>query len=144
MNHADTLKTLSVVRKGLDFAQERAKLEFATQLHQCMDRAEINQRGLSAATEKSEPYISKALRGDANLTIETMVALAHGCNSKIHFKLAAAESMIRWAELINCAAHRIRVTETASSWTGVSNVEGPKRSPIDVPPAEKTLNVTAA
>lgn len=98
----DTSKALSELRRGLAFAQESAKLEFSIQLHDLMDRCSINQRILAQRTGKTEAYISKALRGDANLTIDTIVQLVCSSEGRFEFRLCQATSTSRWVEIIDC------------------------------------------
>lgn len=95
----NVMSILEDIQSGLAYDQESAKLDFSVQLHDLMERSDITQRALAEATGKSEAYISKALRGDANLTIETMVALVRGAAGKLHFKVTGNGSVAFLAEV---------------------------------------------
>lgn len=97
----DAQRTLAESASSLIFAQETAKLEFASDLHALMQRVDVNQRELADRLGKSQAYVSKALRGDANLTIETMVSLAHECAGRIHIKVTGVTSGLQWLEVLD-------------------------------------------
>jgi len=61
---------------------ERAKLDFAMGLESQRRRAGLTYKDVADRIRSSAAYISKVFRGDSNLTIESMVKLAHasgGC-----------------------------------------------------------------
>jgi len=83
-----------------EFLTEEAKIGFAV----CVERR-LRQNGASKADlarklGKSQAYVTKVLRGDANLTIKTMVELAHAVNSVLHLHVAPCESEVRWFEIV--------------------------------------------
>jgi len=132
---------LSKLKESLSYAQETAKLEFSMQLHELMDRHSINQKQLATETGKTEAYISKALRGDCNLTIETMVALVRGTHGKFHFKIAAEDSVAWWAEVIQGGRHWGQVTDPF--WND-RNCCKPGLVPYSLGDAQDERNVLAA
>ncbi|HET6805983.1 MAG TPA: helix-turn-helix transcriptional regulator [Frateuria sp.] len=96
---SNVIQNLAALRETLVYAQESAKLDFSIQLHELMERASVSQKELSSRVGTSQAYISKALRGDGNLTIETMVALVRGAHGKLHFKVTSEDSVAWWPEV---------------------------------------------
>jgi len=87
-------------RRTLTYAQETAKLEFASDLHAFMERQEISQKSLAECIGKSEAHVSKCLRGDKNLTIDSIVELVHACGGKAHLRISQEGNTIRWLEML--------------------------------------------
>ena len=81
-------------------AVEGAKLDFALELAKLLDRAGMSRSDLAARLEVSLPMVTKILRGDTNLTIETMVKAACAANGKLHINLAPEASRCRWFEIV--------------------------------------------
>lgn len=84
---------------------EKAKIEFAEELSKMMERREINKSELAARFGSSPAYITKALRGDVNFTIETMVKFVRALNGKMHVHLSGIEDGCRWVDVISGAAN---------------------------------------
>lgn len=76
-----------------DYWIEKAKLDFAMDLYRTCKAADINGKSLAEKLGKSAAYISKTFKGDANLTIESMVKLARaaGTNIEIRFDDSAVD-----------------------------------------------------
>jgi len=127
----DVQERLENSKRGLVYAQETAKLEFASDLHMLMERQGINQKKLANRLGKSEPYVSKVLRGDCNLTIETMVSFAYECTGRLHFKVAGLASTLRWAEVIECRQSE-RTEHGARSWQPYSGRVGDIKRPVQI------------
>lgn len=92
---------LDASKKRDEFWVEKAKLEFAEELSKIMDRRDINKTKLAARFGSTPAYITKALRGDVNFTIETMVKFVRALNGKMHFHIAGEEDGCRWVDIIN-------------------------------------------
>lgn len=91
MQQADNAEMLAVEGTKLDFALDMAKL---------LERASLSRSDLAASLGVSLPMVTKILRGDSNLTIETMVKAARAARGKLHIKLAAEDSHCRWFEVL--------------------------------------------
>jgi transcriptional regulator with XRE-family HTH domain len=105
-------------RECLFYAQEMAKLEFAADLHAFMERQGIKQKIVAKALNKSEAFVSKALCGNTNLTIDSMVALAFACDGKVHLKVADVNSSTRWFEVLESKTilSRRNLNRAAEAW----------------------------
>jgi transcriptional regulator with XRE-family HTH domain len=66
---------------------EEAKLEFAMHLHANCKYQEVKQKDLAERLKTSQAYITKIFRGDANLTIESMVKLARALGLRLKIEL---------------------------------------------------------
>lgn len=79
---------------------EDAKIEFAVAVERRMEALGLSRRGLADAIESSPAYITKLLRGDANLTIESMAKVSHALGARLHIHIAPEESSVRWLEVL--------------------------------------------
>jgi len=95
------MKTSRSLAKFLAKAQERdsywveqAKLDMSITLERERRRSGFSYKALADKLGTSSAYISKVFRGDANLTIETMVKLARslGCELELNLKERAQET----------------------------------------------------
>jgi len=93
---------IAELRKTRLFCQEQAKLEFVGGITRLMNTKGVNNAMLAERMETSPAYITKALRGDTNFTIETMVKITHALGGRIHIHVADAEASVRWFEHFNC------------------------------------------
>ena len=82
-------------------AVEGAKLDFALGLAKLLERASLSRSDLATRLGVSLPMVTKILRGDTNLTIETMVKAARAARGKLHINLAAEGWECRWFEVLN-------------------------------------------
>ncbi len=70
---------------------ESAKLDFAFGLNGLLKAKEIAQSDLAEKLGVSQAYVSKALRGDANLTIGSMVRFARAADAVVHIDVRPQE-----------------------------------------------------
>lgn len=94
-------------------AVEGAKLDFALGLARLLERASLSRSDLATQLGVSLPMVTKILRGDTNLTIETMVKATRAAQGKLHINLAAEGSQCRWFEVLN--NERLRQTAAPAS-----------------------------
>jgi transcriptional regulator with XRE-family HTH domain len=87
-------------------AVEGAKLDFALGLARLLERASLSRSDLASRLGVSLPMVTKILRGDTNLTIETMVKAARAAQGMVHINLAAEGSQCRWFEVLNSERRR--------------------------------------
>ena len=67
------------------------KLQFAEELFDLMERREINRSELAARIGSSDACVARALRGDSNVTIDTMIRFARALEGKLEIHVRAAE-----------------------------------------------------
>jgi transcriptional regulator with XRE-family HTH domain len=70
-----------------DYWIARAQLDFAKELNKIRNKTNVNGKTLAQRLGTSAAYISRVLRGDTNLTIESMVKLARATGAKVEIKL---------------------------------------------------------
>lgn len=98
---------MSKLRKFIESAKqhdgywvEKAKNDFAVAIDRAIARSGINQKMLAAHLGTSPAYVNKVLRGDANLTIESMVKLSRAAHCQLHICVAPESNAVRWFEII--------------------------------------------
>lgn len=69
----------------------KAKFDFVQELNALMKRRRVNRKDFAARLGASPAYITKALRGDVNFTIETMAKLAHVLHGRLDLHVRAVE-----------------------------------------------------
>jgi len=81
-----------------------------------MTRHGISKANLARSIGSSPAYITKVLRGDANVTIDTMAKLAWHTGGEVHLRITEKGADGRWFEVIDtpqtdqtaCAEHWAR------------------------------------
>ena len=115
MNIKDKLRQLRMRKNTIGYKVEAKKNDFAVQLEHLLDRNDVNKKELAARMETSPAYISKVLRGDANVTIETMVKLADAAGGEFHFRVADKLDKIRWFSVMQGGAPTASTTSVNKS-----------------------------
>ncbi|MDZ4729824.1 MAG: helix-turn-helix domain-containing protein [Xanthomonadales bacterium] len=91
----------SVFKKYLDSKKqknywiERVKNQFAVSVERFVDFRMLKKKDLAERMDVSRPYITKILRGDANLTLETIGRLAYALDAEVTINLSPKESQIK-------------------------------------------------
>jgi len=80
---------------------ENAKHDLAFGLHRQIRRSGMSNTELAAKLNVKPPYISKVMRGDENLTIESMVKLVRAAGGRLHLQVADQADGIRWFSVIS-------------------------------------------
>jgi transcriptional regulator with XRE-family HTH domain len=89
---------LAEARKGDSYWVEKIKLHFALALDDRRKAAGMTCKAVAEKAGVSGPYMTKVLRGDENLTIETMVKLAHSTGGRLSIDIVdAAVEEARWS-----------------------------------------------
>lgn len=114
---------LAKAKEGDSYWVEGAKLEFSIALERSRQRAGVSYKALAENLGTSPAYISKVFRGDANLTIESMVKLARAAGGQLQIAIVERKAdASRWAGtcavMQRDAANHPRVV-TAPSHTNV-------------------------
>ena len=78
---------MEAVKETDEFWMDSVKLDFALSLEHWRRQTGKSYSDVAASMKTSPAYISKVFRGDANLTIETMVKLARSLGCHLEVKL---------------------------------------------------------
>lgn len=112
---------------------EAAKIDFAVDLARQMSREGLIKRDLAARLGTSAAYATKVLRGDANLTLESMVRLARAAGGTLHVHIAPCAARVRWFDVL---AHQPRVATEPSvqQWARQARISqsGPRYEPLSL------------
>lgn len=100
MSLDDDVKWYRHIDRSDDYWIESAKIDFAYALERLLQQQNITKRLLAERLGTSAAYITKALRGDANLTIDSMVRLARAAGGELHLHVAPQSAGVRWVEVI--------------------------------------------
>lgn len=104
------------VEESTEFKIEAAKIDFALEVRRLMDEKEINNSQLAERLGVSKPMVTKLLRGDTNMTIETMVRTCAAVGGDLFVKIARGNCNPRYFEVMkndhrNVEAKKLRVTK---------------------------------
>jgi transcriptional regulator with XRE-family HTH domain len=102
---------ISSVRECDEYWQDEIKLEFAVGIGELMDSKDISKADLARKIGKSAAYVTKALRGDTNFTIESMVQLARAVGGRVHLKVA--DDLFDGAKFVPWLSNRAKATAPA-------------------------------
>lgn len=97
---------LNEIKKTHSYRVEKTKLEFVRGLSRLMKLKGITNTELATRMETSNAYISKALRGDTNFTIDTMVKLTYAAGGNLHIHVADSNASVHWLEKYTCSGPR--------------------------------------
>lgn len=89
---------LNAIKQTHSYRVEKTKLEFVRGLTRLLKQKGISNSELATRMETSNAYITKALRGDSNFTIDSMVKLAHAAGANLHIHVADCNASVRWLE----------------------------------------------
>lgn len=95
---------------------ESVKIDFAVSLDRIMHRIGLSKAGLAHKIKSSPAYITKVLRGDTNLTIDSMVKLVRAANCDLHIAIIHQASSAEWIELIESNRQWLDAGDTARLW----------------------------
>lgn len=88
------------VEETTEFKIEAAKIDFALEVRRLMDEKEINNSQLAERLGVSKPMVSKLLRGDTNMTIETMVKTSVAVGGEFFVRIARGNCNPRYFEVM--------------------------------------------
>lgn|GEM_PF-605210 len=89
---------LNALKETHAYKVEVAKLEFVRGLTREMKLKRMSNTELASKIDTSNAYITKALRGESNFTIDSMVKLASAVGANLHIHIADNEASVRWLE----------------------------------------------
>ena len=99
MNLKSQMAWLKELKASEDYAIQKAQNAFAVEVEHAMMKENVNRSELAEKLGSSPAYITKVLRGDANLTIATMAKLARALDYNLTVgirKKAAQEEFSSW------------------------------------------------
>lgn len=94
----DALNWFIGLENDQDYCVESAKIDFAVALEHLMESQGLRKVDLAERIGASSAYITKVMRGDANLTIRTMALLARAAGGKLCIHVARDSAKVRWVE----------------------------------------------
>lgn len=113
----EQLAWLTDVEKSPENTAEHVKMDFAVGVERRMTQVGMSRADLARRLGTSAAAVTMALRGDANLTIDRMVRIAHALDATVHVHLAAKTSRVKWFE-VHDDARREQITN-AQTWAKV-------------------------
>lgn len=108
---------------------ENTKIDFAIALERLMERVGINKSQLAKHLGTSPAYVSKVLRGDANLTIESMVKLARAAHGSVHIHVAQQTDAVRWFQVVSAQRESVNA-DIPALWSKHSQQHRHERVPV--------------
>lgn len=107
-------------QKSLDqdpqYWAEHTKLDFAYALDRMLNQRGMTRTAMATALNSSPAYITKVMRGDANLTIETMAKLALSIGGRVHVHISDADNRVRWIESLAAKIQHKNVDPASKVW----------------------------
>ena len=95
MSKLSAFKLYSEAKQQEGFWIERIKNKFAISIERLMDYRGLKKKDIAERLGVSRPYVTKILRGDANLTMETIGHLAYALDADVTINLSPKESKIK-------------------------------------------------
>jgi transcriptional regulator with XRE-family HTH domain len=77
-------KKLKEFRDNVDFLTETAILDFTEKIVEKMQKSGMSRADFAAKLGVSKPFITKLLNGNPNMTIRTMVSIAHALDCELN------------------------------------------------------------
>ena len=78
---------IETLENNAEFLTEEKILEFTERVIIEMEKKNINRVQLATAMGNSKAFVTKLLKGNANMTVKTMVAVAHALGCNLHIDL---------------------------------------------------------
>lgn len=82
-------------RDDVDFLTEKAILDFTEKIVDKMNKTGLSRAELAQKLGVSKPFVTKLLNGNPNMTIKTMVSIAHALECELNFELCPKGFEIR-------------------------------------------------
>lgn len=109
---------------------EAAKLDFALEMTRQMKVQSVSRADMAKRLCTSPAYITKLLRGDANLTIESMVKASRVLGCDFHTQIAHRNASVKWFDVHTSTSQVSRANPEALSWAKF--VKEHHREPVPV------------
>lgn len=96
---SDANDWMDEMRKSHEYVADNAKLDFAVAIERQLQHQHVARKELASRIDASPAYITKVLRGDGNLTIESMAKISHALDCKLSIHITRSSSQVRWYEV---------------------------------------------
>ena len=83
-------------RSRLDWWVEQAKLDYTVGIVALMRKHDVSRAELARRLDVSPAYVTKVLKADANLTIESMVKMARALDGTVRIQVTPHEAENSW------------------------------------------------
>jgi hypothetical protein len=103
---------LSKARQRDRFWVAKATQDFTEALFGLMERRGVNKAELARRIDSSPAYITKALQGNTNFTIGSMVRLVRALDGQLCIHVAHREDRVHWFHVLDGAEQRHRRDQT--------------------------------
>ena len=88
-------KKIDLWKDNTEYLTEEKIIEFTERIVQEMEHRQINRAQLAESLGKSKPFVTKLLKGDANMTVKTMVTIAQALGCNLHIGLCPKGFTVR-------------------------------------------------
>ena len=102
------------------------KLDFAVKMEKAIAEEGMTKKEFASTIGKSQAWVSKVLRGDANLTIETMCELVNAANNVLHLHIAPKDVNVRWFDAYK---KRPASTDICTAWKFIEAIKNGNHIP---------------
>lgn len=108
MNSKAFAELLAEAQRDDDYWEEASKLDFAMSVHQLMKNRGIKRSEFAERLGVRRSYVTKVLRGDANLTISSMVKVLRALGASLNLHATDDHQAERWVKVIKggIASHK--------------------------------------
>lgn len=129
MSQINAANLFKILEQSDEFHIEDAKIGFALELKRAMEREKISKSELAERLSVSRPMVTKLLRGNANVTIETMVKAARRLRGNIFISIVREECSARLFEIVRSEmarphpSHKVNLSKplVEKAWDYASN-----------------------
>lgn len=113
----------SEARNRDSYWSEKAKLQFTEELFQLMERRGVNKTQFAERIGSSPSYVTKALRGDVNLTVESMIKFVRAVDGVLELHVRGREDNGHWFNVVGHGPKTV-TTGTDSAYKPVKEYVG--------------------
>jgi len=118
---SSALSWYNSLEDDLEYQTETKKIELAFAISRRMKQLGMSKTDLAHTVSTSNAYITKVLRGDSNLTIESLVKFANAVDGDLHIHISPRDAQVRWIEKFSRPEEKV---EDAIVWAKASKEEG--------------------
>lgn len=117
MKFSEGLEWYKTAKERDGYWIEKVKNRFAASIGRLMEHRGIKRKDLAAKLGVSPPNITKMLRGDANLRIDSMVKLVRALDAELTFQITPNEAQTpTWTVFQNGGKQARSANDLVSEW----------------------------
>jgi transcriptional regulator with XRE-family HTH domain len=79
-----------------DWEFHKYAFDIADQIYDLMENANINKTELAEKLDSSKAFVSKVLRGDANMTMKTLIKIVFALGGEVNTKIVSSHQQVQW------------------------------------------------